>query len=317
MQAKAEPAASEQIPAAKPRSIRFVALGLVLLALGVFLFWSYASDPTGTLPGFPQVWKGGPLILSSSFLIILGAFCCFLKRFSLGGLLLSAVAAGLFTAALQAYVYSFREYDTDEENRIVLENKALGEILARNTRNLTSDRVLAFMADAYSSSRWPKPPNFDEASVNLVPDHSPYLSPFAPGTQYYKLEIRFRFSAYMHESAPPTRRLAASYASLLFEWNVLCALGQKPDAASEAQRFLNPGYQDDSRRTITNTLEYLCRDLAQDLATANTAMPHREAFIETMHWLAEREPDEELKKYISDFAGELETHWPRSKAAKP
>ena len=171
MQAGAETAAvtvaAPSLPA-KPRSRFFIVLGLALLALGAFLFWFYANDPTGTLPGFPQVWKGGPMILCSTFLLIIGVLSLVLRRFSLGGLMLSAAAAGLFTAAIQTSVYSFREYETREKNIIILEDKILGDILSRNTRNLTSDRVLAFVGDAYSSGRWPTPPNFDEATVNLV-----------------------------------------------------------------------------------------------------------------------------------------------------
>lgn len=319
MQAMAEPAelsASDQATPRKPRSWRYVALGLALLALGAFLFWSYASDPTGTLPGFPTVWKGGPLILCSSFLIILGAFLCLLRRFSLGGLILSAAAAGLLTASVQAFVYSIREYDTECADRFIMEEKNLGALLTRNARNLNSDRVLLFVADAYSSGRWPQPPNFDEAEVSVTPDTSPYLSPYAPGTQYFKLDVRFRHSSYIHALSPETRGLALSYVRLLHVWN---GGGDVKIDPAELAVDLSDYYK--GKRNEKFNLTYVFEGLSRHMTRYQNASPQHSHSLrdlaDTVAWLASREPDEEFRKFLKDLSVELNKHAPRKAESKP
>lgn len=295
----------------KPRVRWFFLGGLGMVAAGAALLYFFVADPTGTLPGFPQVWKGGPLLLGACFLGVYGALLLILKRFSLASMLLSIILSASLTGGVHAYVYSFRESETRKDS-FYLPPKNLKALLERSRTSLTSTRVTAFVLDLYAAGHLKQAIDYDELEITYGADQE--------NESEQLLILKFSWSPYVHPKRSQARMWAQSYAELANEWNVLRAMGVEPKvercipkSVYTVREILSwkSGFRIEfsfanSLCIFADNWAFLQRNSTQKKSTD-------QLYLEGYTWLAEREPDAELKVFLEQVRDEIK----RGREKKP
>ncbi|MBI3832385.1 MAG: hypothetical protein HY291_22870 [Planctomycetes bacterium] len=301
----------------KPRVRWFFLGGLGMLAAGSALLYFFVADPSGTLPGFPQVWKGGPLLLGACFLGVYGALLLLLKRFSLGAMLLAAVLSAALTGGVHAYVYSFRESETREDS-FNLPPEKLKDFLERSRTSLTSTRVTAFVLDLYATGHLKQAIDYDELVIQFGGDRENEWRQF--------LRLTFSWSPYVHPMRSQARTWAQSYAELANKWNIIRTLGVEPNANRWVQKYIYSVHELETTG-LTKPLSVQQVDafteamgdflvdwvFMERLFSPPQRKTKEKMYVEGCSWLAEREPDPELKAFLEQVRDEIK----RGRLVKP
>lgn len=249
------------------------AAGAALLAVSGGLAWMLILDPAGMVPGLPGFWKGAPIILFAAFSGIYGGLILVLRRFSLASVLVAMLAAALCAFAAQAYVRTIQDSE-----RLLLQFPVAAEKVpafsASLTQSLTEARLRGLVSDLRGGGILEEPSAFEEVLISIGPGEA------GAGVE---LEARFVFCPFVHARQSPGRYLAMQYATLITDLKAEAATG--PEAAK---------HSDEEVRVICS---YLHRRYDERFKTRADAA----------RWLAQREPDAEVKSALERFAEREET----------
>ncbi len=319
MQERAPIQDRDQIAKPARRTWGYRVAGLLLLGAGGAMLWFFACDPTGSLPGLPQYWKGGPLLLGAGFLSSCGVFLAVLKRFSLAALLVAAILSAALTAGVHSYVYSIREVEIRQGGHFGLNHTPLEDFQARSQLTITSERLKAFVQDLQALSLAGKGLSVDfecaQVSYRLANPKDEIFSD-------YRLIVEFTYCPYVYPKRGAGREWAFQYALLVSEWNRIWITTSGRATPSKFKLGLPKGFSYDSwesfRQNYSSTfdrqLEALCSRLKslqpKTGATKSSAKFENEELLRILQWLHDREPDPDLQEYLEDILKDMDSGIP-------
>jgi hypothetical protein len=241
-------------------SFGFIAAGLGMLIAALLLLHYFTHHSADSLPYYPLVWMGGPLLLVITFLAVCGAFLICLRRFSLAGLMTGALAAGVVSISANQFIAA-------EQSRSVRPIKVVPANIRRST-NLTaielatSEPRLRRLANAAVTAGYVEELEFERAYVEIR-------------------EVGDSLSFNVAFDAPkwygPTHGHGASR-DLIEEY---CHL------AYEAHMY-----------DLCQSQNRLMTVLMSKVQANSTSQSYRDAYIARLSWLDQWETDEEIKNYI-------------------
>jgi len=309
------PLSPREPPPSEPRGSRpLKAVAYLLLAAGTSILAWFVVEPTSPMPGFPRCWKGGPAILTSCFLCQIGMLVLIQRRFALQTLLFSALTSGLLAAATQCYVSQIRSTCVQEES-IPLKADRLGVVVGRGMEELNTERLLDFVADAYSAGRHDSPPAFDRVQVGLKSSSTYDLE--SKDEFLFELTFRFEFSKFIHPDESSNRRLAMAYGVFLAKWfeaSVNSAERDPERCAKALPAYLDALVGEDvyEANAPQSSIDEALLTLAASVMVSDEIIicvpffpTSKKEIIEPLEWLAAREPDPQLKEFLAQTADEI------------
>jgi len=253
----------------------------MLIAASAGLAAMFVSSPIGTLGkyGYPQAWKGGPLLLGTAFLSINGFFLLIQRRFSLAALLLAGFVSGALTAGGHAYVMSIRDRTTFEDYVPIQPGKA-PDLIALVRKTVTPEYLKAVADDAYTKGWLPRGFDFDSVMMTygLDPRNKNELI----------VTLTFEFSPYVNSDSSGAQLLVRSYSAFVHS-----VIASKLDPSPNNKVQVEQGYY------------FLISNLTNQQPVGSTAFT-ASAFVDeqrkkenaALKWLYEREPNLDVKEYL-------------------
>jgi hypothetical protein len=265
--------------------------GIVLIAAGGALLTMFVKSPVGTLAawGFPQAWKGGPLLLGASFTAIIGFFLLIQRRFSLAAFMVSGILSAALTSGALAYVRSIRETVTvDSELR--LPEADIQKFIAASRTFVTPEYLSAIARDAFAKGWLPDGIDFDAVMVTFGAD--------ARNKFKVTVTLTFEFSPYVQTEVTGARVLVRQYSDMVHD----CIA--KKVSGDQVVNYNEAGYLHD---TLVDAQQKL---ILKKTAAANATEYNDvrvKAELDAARWLRDREPNADVRKVLEKMLNDVET----------
>jgi hypothetical protein len=265
--------------------------GFLMLVAAAALLHSFVANPRGTLPWAPQSWSGGPLLLGSAFLGIQGAYLLVVCRFSLSGVIAAGLASGAFAAVAQRIVSGIKETQRMPAVVRLADDRSQEKFISRSRTMLAPERLEALINDLDSSGYQTTGIDFDSVTITYTPSKydNCYDNPLF-------VALNFSYSPYIHPRQSETRALLSAYARLVNSWIVAKVQNHSDKAAKSIAELVYRQLYPGKYHQVP-----LFGDLDSSLLTKMRKTSSSTADLrQNLHWLAEREPDRELKSVLKD-----------------
>lgn len=280
-------------------------LGVLLLGISAAFMYQFVRTPTGGIPGFPHAWRGGPLILGASFFGISGGFLLLQRRFSLAALIVGGVISAALTSAIHGYVRSIREV-TPLSTFVNVPPDKLTEFIARS-RELATPEHLRQFADDENRKGWLRSGvDFESAwiTVGAVPGQKDTVD----------VTINIESCPYIHPVGGDARKDVLAYSAFLHRWILGRVTGERLRPGEIVTSAFFPPLFPYSRPYLSAEFEILLDALVDSSRILNSVRSSKRTYNEVRNegrhnalvWLAEREPDPELKKFFEDAVAEYD-----------
>ena len=286
-----------------PTAHKMRLLGVMMLGVCAACMYQFVKTPTGGIPGYPQAWRGGPLILGASFFGISGGFLLIQRRFSLAALIVAGLISATLTSAIHAYVRSIREVAT-LNSFVNVPPEKLTEFIARSRELTTPERVRQFADDENRKGWLRSGVDFETAWITYgaVPGHKDSVD----------VTINIEFCPYIHPIAGDARKDLLAYSIFLHSWIIGKQTGRRIRADEISMGVFFPPPFSYSAPYLSNHFENLLDVLVDSthvlnsIGNTNYYAVRDQARHEALVWLAGREPDPELKKFFEDALSEYD-----------
>jgi hypothetical protein len=261
--------------------------GVALIAAGGVLLAMFVKSPVGTLAawGFPQAWKGGPLLLGASFCTIIGFFLLIQRRFSLAAFMVSGILSAALTSGALAYVRSIREtvsVDTDYK----ISEKNVQAFIGISRTAVTPEYLSAFAHDAFARGWLPSGIDFDAVTVAFGAN--------ASRKNDVLVTLRFEFSPYVHTEVTGARALVQQYSDFVHS-----RIARKFDMA-----YLRGGDWLLGMLSEAAQRQILKSNRSPNVNEFNNARTRAE--LEAVRWLRDRETNPEVRTEIEKILQDVE-----------
>lgn len=268
--------------------------GVLLVCVGVAFIYAFVRKPTGGIPGFPQAWRGGPLLLGASFFSINGFYLIVQKRFSLAALLVSGIVSAALTSGIHAYVRSIHETVT-VRTTFALPSDKMTEFIAKSHAMLPPDALRQFVEDARASGRLQGNIGFDSVFFTFSSKNKE-----TSDVGDITVILNFEYCPYVHPVDDDSKRLAEDYSIFVHGYIEESTPGPLPDLQMVALGFnkmpnKRPGLKiTDDIRSIVYTLD---KSTERMRPTRSGLIPFdRDALV----WLRDREQNAEIKGFLTN-----------------
>ena len=284
-----------------PTAHKMRLLGLALLGIGGAFLYQFVKTPTGWIPGFPNAWRGGPLILGASFFGISGGFLIFQRRFSLAALIVAGVVSAALTSATQGYVRSIREVST-MDTQMTLPAGKLTEFIARSRETVTPDRLRQFAEDEDRKGWLRSGVDFETAYVTF--------GTVLGNSDDVIVTVNMEVCPFVHPLAGNSRHDVQMYSDFLHRWNAMKLSKYEVHPETSASYLWYGGVftaVSANNLSLSQLVDALV-DTGGMLRFANKSnfyLTYQQSRLVALEWLRDREPDPELKNFLADTAIEL------------
>jgi hypothetical protein len=272
------------------------ASGAVFICAAAALFWIFLENPMGTLPGYPQAWRGGPLILGTAFFAIYGTFLLVARRFSLAAFMVGGFASAILATAVHSYVYSIMDI-ANERSSFAIPHEKTKEFIEKSRALLSPARLNALAMDLYNEG-YLTSVDFDSVSVS-------YGAKTGQKDEV-STTMDFSYSPYIHPYSTGARSMLAGYVRMVNSWlaNRLCSYDM--DAARSCALQLN-GLR------YLDKAGHIDQDLIEEMAYVRMATAGRQGAAaqlgqcrDALLWLRDHEPDPEFKSFLGEVLKEFD-----------
>jgi hypothetical protein len=269
--------------------------GILLACVGGAFIYEFTQKPTGGIPGFPQAWRGGPLLLGASFFGINGFYLILQKRFSLGALLVAGIVSAALTSVTHAYVRSIRATSA-VRTTLDLPSEKLTEFIAKSHEMLPPDALRQFVEDARTSGRLQSNVGFDSAIISFRLMKAVQECPDTDHkTVQITVSLNFEFCPYVDSAIDDSKRTAEEYSCFIHRYI------QKSNTIPPDPRMVALGFDRIPDLEITGDILSLLNSVGKSnqrrRPTSSGLMPFdRDGLV----WLRDRERNAEIKRFLAE-----------------
>jgi hypothetical protein len=276
--------------------------GILLACVGGAFIYEFTQKPTGGIPGFPQAWRGGPLLLGASFFGINGFYLILQKRFSLAALLVSGIVSAALTSVTHAYVRSIHETITSS-TPVLFHGTKLPEFMAKSREMLPPEALRQFVEDARASGRLKSNLEFDRVFIS-------FGSKKEDDEVKITVILNFEYCPYVHSIYDDSKLFAGYYSDFVHRF-IKGMFTNSP---------LNPRSVADGKLPLANSLEpEACPELYS--LVYRLVESDRKILLSKKHfnwdvynrkkrdalvWLRDREPNFDIKRFLTDTLVEFD-----------
>lgn len=279
-------------------------VGMLLVCIGGGFLYYFIQAPTGSLPGFAQIWRGGPFLLGASFFSITGFFLILQKRFSLGAFFVAGFVSAALTTASHVFVRSIREVTTiDLVLNVAADDQKV--FVARSRAQLTAERFRRFVEDADAHGWLRGGIDFEEVYVTFgtVPREKDKLV----------VTLNIETCPYVHPLPGYARHIVEQYSTFAHLW-IAQSLDENIETPDELGAALARETEKDGYEHALNLLVSLLVDSGGRLRVSTST--YSQSWIrerrQAVVWLRDQEPNAELKAYWSKMLDAMDKLSPKN-----
>ncbi len=279
-----------------PTAHKMRLLGVMLVGVGIFFLHLFTSEPTGGIPGFPHAWRGAPLILGACFFGINGFYLLFQRKFSLAALLVAGIASSAVASAAQAYVRSIRDV-VPMDSYVYLPEKERPDFIARAKELVTPDTLRRFADEQYEKG-WSTGVDFESVYVTYgkAPQNKDQIA----------VTTNLEVCPFIYPLARDSRVSVQNYSNFLHLWIVAKLTNVKPDATHAVSTFDWGSSRNSAELELVELVDSLVNSSRVLIGSANYKISVRKARHNTLAWLRDREPNTEIKQFLSEALTEFD-----------